>query len=72
MGVFVLDGFRDRGSVVPQPETVELVVLERCVCLRNEAIEVDVVCSQVDEDFERNVVLARDIRRRWRECLQSR
>ena len=65
MGMFVLDGFRHRGSVVPQPKTIEFVVLERCVCLWNEAVEVAVVCSQVDEDFQRNVVLARDIGRRW-------
>ena len=62
MSMGMLSGLRHRGHIIPQPKTVELVVLECGIRLRYQPVEVAVVCSQVNQNLQRNVVLSRRVR----------
>lgn len=72
MSMHVLAGLHDGCNIVAETKAIELVVLEGRVRLWYQTIEIAVVCSQVNQHLEGDVILPGGIRRGRRERLKAR
>lgn len=62
---------RDRGHIIAEPKSVELVILHDRVGLRDKAVECTIFTSQVKQDLKRDIAFARCVLSGWRERLHA-
>lgn len=60
-GIGLLAGACYRADIIPQPQSIELVVMKLSISLRYYAVEQRVLAAQVEEDLQRNAPFSRRV-----------